>query len=137
MHKPAFLCIASYFKGNDFLRGGAGDDTFVFHGGGGQDDAVGVAVEAQHPVARRLLVQPLEVRLEGVDELGPDHPICDRLQRPQLRHGHAIVDGHGALVSEFPLGTPALADNFPRRNRLIAGLGRGVLSLDGGRIGST
>ncbi|HOL65703.1 MAG TPA: DNA-processing protein DprA [Accumulibacter sp.] len=54
----------------------------------------------------------------------------DRLY-PAANHALActIVE-QGTIVSEFPLGTPPVAANFPRRNRLIAGCSSGTLVVE-------
>ena len=49
--------------------------------------------------------------------------------RRNLELAHRIA-AHGLLVSEYPLGTPPLPANFPKRNRLIAGLSQGTLVVE-------
>ena len=56
----------------------------------------------------------------GIDRIYPasNRDLAHRLAR------------EGGVLSEFALGTPPLPGNFPRRNRLISGLARGVLVVE-------
>ncbi len=54
----------------------------------------------------------------------------DRIYPAEHRVLAASIAASGCLVSEFPAGTPPRAENFPRRNRLMSGLARGVLVIE-------
>ena len=57
----------------------------------------------------------------GVDEI---YPSSNRLLAKK------ILDSGGALLSEYPPGTPPCKWNFPARNRIIAALSRGVIIVE-------
>ncbi len=79
-----------------------------------------------------------EGALEGLADGATDLPATiavigtglDRVY-PKAHHGlaHRIAQ-QGLLLSEYPLGTPPINANFPKRNRLIAGLARGTLVVE-------
>jgi len=52
------------------------------------------------------------------------------LKDPRKKFVEQILEFGGAIISEYSLGTPALKDHFPLRNRIIAGLSDGILIIE-------
>jgi DNA processing protein len=56
----------------------------------------------------------------------------DYIYPREHRNLAAEIMEHGALISDYPLGMPPEAANFPPRNRIISGLSRGVVVVEAG-----
>lgn len=57
----------------------------------------------------------------------------DKIYPPEHRDlAHAMIEGRGAVVTDFPLETEPDSKNFPARNRLISGLSLGTLVIEAG-----
>ncbi len=53
----------------------------------------------------------------------------DVIYPPENRNLFGRIIEHGAILSEFPMGSPPEAIHFPRRNRIISGLSLGVVAV--------
>jgi len=78
---------------------------------------------AAHEGALEELAGTIAVTGTGLDRIYP---------RCHIELARRIAE-RGALVSEFPIGTPVRRGHFPRRNRIISGLARGTLVVEAAR----
>ncbi len=74
--------------------------------------AIGIDA-ASHRGALRAKAPTVAVLGSGLDKLYP---------KENIKLFEEIIENGGAVISEYPFGTEPLAGNFPRRNRIIAGL---------------
>jgi DNA processing protein len=121
LNRPALAIVGSR---SATRQGEANAEAFAAHlAGYGLTIVSGLARgidSAAHRGALEAEASTIAVLGTGADIVYPtsNRPLAARISR------------QGLLVSEYPLGTPGVAHNFPRRNRLIAAVARGVLVVE-------
>ena len=121
LHGPSLAVVGSR---NASAQGAANAERFSYHiSEAGLTIVSGLALgidAAAHKGGLRGAASTIAVIGTGADLVYPS-------RNRALAH---LIAQQGAIVSEYPLGLPALSSNFPRRNRLISGLARGVLVIE-------
>ncbi len=121
LHAPALAIVGSR---NASVQGRHNASAFAAHlGAAGFTIVSGLALGidgAAHEGALGSAGSTIAVVATGLDQVYP---------RRHLALAGRIA-AEGLLLSEHPLGTPPLRENFPQRNRIIAGLTRGTLVVE-------
>lgn len=86
--------------------------------------ALGIDTEAHHSA--------LQINGRTIAVLGSGLDWPNIYPRVNVNLVKKIIDDHGAVISEFPIGTEPSKFNFPRRNRIISGLSKGVVIIEAG-----
>lgn len=139
--------IALYGKGNMTLLSGAESHTFCAIVGTRRPTHYGL--DAAETIVRELTAHSIVIvsgLASGIDArahhtavecggktiavLGSGIDTPSIFPQENILLAKRIAQSGGIVVSEYALGTPAMREHFPQRNRIISGLSRGVLVVE-------